>query len=141
LKYDQVAVDTSFLLKIFLPEDKSDEAEMHWKVWVGDHVEIMAPTLIMFEVSSVIRNKVFRGHLTEREGEEITNLLKQLDISLIYTEELLDIAWEMGTILKTPNLYDCFYLALPKLLKIPLWTADKKLFRSAKKEFPFLNLL
>jgi predicted nucleic acid-binding protein len=141
LKYDQVAVDASFLLKIFLPEDKSDEAEMLWKVWVGDHVEIMAPTLIMFEVSSVIRNKVFRGNLTEKEGEEITHLLKQLDISLIYTEELLDIAWEIGTILKTPNLYDCFYLALPKLLRIPLWTADKKLFQSAKKEFPFVNLL
>jgi len=141
LKYDQVAVDASFLLKIFLPENKSDEAEELWKSWVGDHVEIMSPTLIMFELSSVIRNKVFRGILSEREGREIINLLNQLDLSLIYTEELLDIAWEIGITLNTPNLYDCFYLALPRLLRIPLWTADKKLFRSAKKEFPFVNLL
>jgi len=141
LKYDQVAIDASFLLKLFLPENKSDEAEMLWKAWVGDHVEIMAPTLIMFELPSVIRNKVFRGILTEREGGEIINLLNQLDISLIYTEEFLDIAWEIGIILNTPNLYDCFYIALPKLLRIPLWTADKKLFQSAKKEFPFVNLL
>ena len=104
MKYDQVAVDASFLLKIFLPENKSDQAEELWKSWVGDHVEIMAPTLITFEVSSMIRNKVFRD-------------------------------------INTPNLYDCFYLALPRLLRIPLWTADKKLFRSAKKEFPFVNLL
>jgi predicted nucleic acid-binding protein len=89
----------------------------------------------------VIRNKVFRGILTEREGGEIISLLKEFDISLIYTEELLDIAWEIGTILNTPNLYDCFYLALPRLLRIPLWTANKKLFRSAKKEFTFVNLL
>ena len=141
MKYDQVAIDASFLLKLFLPENKSDEAEMLWKAWVGDHVEIMAPTLIMFELPSVIRNKVFRGILTEREGGEIINLLNQLDISLIYTEEFLDIAWEIGIILNTPNLYDCFYIALPKLLRIPLWTADKKLFQSAKKEFPFVNLL
>ncbi len=141
MKYDQVAVDASFLLKIFLPENKSDEAEGLWKAWVRDHVEIMAPTLITFEVSSVIRNKVFRGILSEGEGGEIVSLLKQLDISLIYMEELLDIAWEIGNILNTPNLYDCFYLALPKLLRIPLWTADKKLFQSAKKEFPFVNLL
>lgn len=141
MKFDQVALDASFLLKIFLPEDKSEEAEILWKAWVGDHVEIMAPTLIMFEVSSVIRNKVFRGHLTAEEGEEITNLLKQLDLSLIYTDELLDIAWEIGMILNTPNLYDCFYIALPKLLGIPLWTANKKVFQSAKKEFPFINLL
>jgi len=141
LKYDQIAVDASFVLKIFLPENKSDQAEKLWKAWVEDHVEIMAPTLITFEVSSVIRNKVFRDMLSERDGGEIISLLKQLDISLIYTEELLDIAWEIGTILNTSNLYDCFYLALPKLLRIPLWTADKKLFQSAKKEFPFVNLL
>jgi predicted nucleic acid-binding protein len=53
----------------------------------------------------------------------------------------LDVAWEIGTILNMPNLYDCFYLALPKLLRIPLWTTDKKLFQSAQKEFAFVNLL
>jgi predicted nucleic acid-binding protein len=141
LKYDEVAVDASFLLKLFLPEDKSDRAEELWKAWVGNHVEIFAPTLVTFEVSSVLRNKVFRGILSEREGGEIISLLRQLDISLIYVDELLDIAWEVGTILNAPTLYDCFYLALPKFLRIPLWTADKKLFQSAQKEFPFINLL
>ena len=141
MRYDQIAVDASFVLKIFLPENKSDQAEKLWKAWVEDHVEIVAPTLITFETSSVIRNKVFRDMLSEREGGEMISLLKQLDISLIFTEELLDIAWEIGNILNTSSLYDCFYLALPKLLRIPLWTADKKLFQSAKKEFPFINLL
>jgi len=141
LKNDQVAVDASFLLKMFLPENKSDQAEELWRGWVGDHVEIVAPTLIIFEVSSVIRNKVFRRILTEKEGRELIGMLRQLDISLVYDEELLDIAWEIGAILNSPNLYDCFYLALPKLLRIPLWTTDKKLFQSAQKEFAFVNLL
>jgi predicted nucleic acid-binding protein len=141
LKNDQVAVDASFLLKMFLPEDKSDQAEELWRAWVGDHVEIVAPTLIAFEVSSVVRNKVFMRILTEREGRELISMLRQLDISLIYDEELLDVAWEIGAILNSPNLYDCFYLALPKLLRIPLWTTDKRLFQSAQKEFAFINLL
>jgi predicted nucleic acid-binding protein len=136
-----VAVDASFLLKLFLPEDKSDRAEELWKTWVGDHVEILAPTLVTFEVSSVIRNKVFRGILSEGEGGEIISLVRQLEISLIYVDEFLDIAWEIGTILNVPTLYDCFYLALAKFLRIPLWTADNKLFQSAQKEFPFVNLL
>jgi predicted nucleic acid-binding protein len=136
-----VAVDASFLLKMFLPEDKSDQAEELWRAWVGDHVEIVAPTLIAFEVSSVVRNKVFMRILTEREGRELISMLRQLDISLVYDEELLDVAWEIGTILNSPNLYDCFYLALPKLLRIPLWTTDKRLFQSAQKEFGFVNLL
>lgn len=141
MKYDQVAIDASFLLKIFLPEIKSDQVEGLWKRWIGDHIEIVTPTLILFEVSSVIRNKVYRNILSEKESEEIIKLLKNLDFSLIYTEELLDIAWEISTVLNTPTLYDCFYLALPKLLRIPLWTADKKLYQSAKREFPFVNLL
>lgn len=141
MKGDQVAVDASFLLKLFLPEDKSDRAEELWKAWVGDHVEILAPTLVTFEVSSVIRNKVFRDILSEREGGEIISLVRQLEISLIYVDEFLDIAWEIGTILNAPTLYDCFYLALAKFLRIPLWTADKKLFQSVQMEFPFVNLL
>ncbi len=62
MKYDQVAVDASFLLKLFLPEDRSDQAEELWKAWVENHAEIVAPTLIVFEVSSVIRNKGFRDN-------------------------------------------------------------------------------
>ena len=141
MKYDQVAVDASFLLKLFLPESKSDQAEALWKDWIGDHVEIVAPTLITFEVSSVVRNKVFRDSLSEREGGEIITLLKQLEVSLIYTGELLDIAWEIGTILNRPNLYDCFYLALAQLLNVPMWTADAKLYRAARDIVPRPNLL
>ena len=33
------------------------------------------------EVSSILRNKVFRGYLADKEGGEVINLLKQLDIS------------------------------------------------------------
>jgi len=141
LKNDRVAVDASFLLTLFLPENKSDRAEELWRAWAGDHVEIVAPTLILYEVSSVIRNKVFGRILTEKEGGEMLSVLRRLDISVIHDEELLDIAWEIGAILNTPNLYDCFYLALAKLLGISLWTADEKLFRSAEKTFGFVNLL
>lgn len=141
MKIDRIAIDASFLLKLFLPEDKSDQAEELWKRWIEDSIEILAPTLIKYEGSSVLRNKVYRRILDEEEAVEIINLLKHLDLSLIYTEDLIDIAWEIGSILKTPTLWDCFYLALPKLLSIPFWTADRKLYQSAKRKFLFINLL
>ncbi len=137
----RVAIDASFLLKLLLPEDKSNEVEEQWKKWIEDSLEVIAPTLIIFEVSSVLRNKVYRGILIEDDAREIINQLKYFDITLIYTEDLLDIAWEFSSILETPVLYDCFYIALSKFLKIPLWTADKKLYNSAKRKFPFINLI
>jgi predicted nucleic acid-binding protein len=106
-----VAVDASFLLKIFLPEDKSDQAEELWKKWIADSVEVVAPTLIAFEVASVIRNKLHNQILKENEGSEIINHLKHLDLTLFYTEDLLDIAWEIGGKLKRSALYDSFYIA------------------------------
>jgi len=109
--------------------------------WIVSSFEVIAPHLIIYETSSVLRNKVFRGALDESDASEIIERMRHLDLSLVYTEEVLELAWDIGLILKTPSLYDCFYLATAKLFRIPLWTSDKKLFKLAKKEFPFVNLL
>jgi predicted nucleic acid-binding protein len=53
----------------------------------------------------------------------------------------IELAWGIGVILKAPTLYDYFYLAVAKLFGVPFWTSDKRLYKSAKKEFPFINLI
>ena len=141
MKDSQVSVDSSFLLKIFLPEENSKEAEKLWLQWIEDSVEVVAPTLIVFESSSVLRNNAFRGVIAEDIADTLIVHLKELDIKLVYTEDLLLEAWELGKVLKSPTLYDCFYLALSRFLNIPLWTADKKLYTAAKSFFPAINLL
>jgi predicted nucleic acid-binding protein len=141
LTNSQVVIDSSFLLKILLPEDKSEHAENLWKGWIKNSIKVAAPTLIVFEVSSVLRNKIYRGILENDDAKELINQIKHLDLILIYTEDLLDSAWEIGEILKPAVLYDCFYIALSKFLGSPLWTADRKLYNSAKEEFPFINVI
>ncbi|MEK6692717.1 MAG: type II toxin-antitoxin system VapC family toxin [Nitrospirota bacterium] len=141
MKNSQVSIDASFLLKLFLPEEKSKQAEDIWKRWINDSIEIVAPALIVFEFSSVLRNKVYRGIVDDRIGTDIINQLKELDIILVYTDDILKIAWEIGNIQKSSTLYDYFYIALAKFLNIPLWTADKKLYNSIKNTMPFINLL
>lgn len=137
----RVAIDASFLLKIFLPEDKSEKADRIWKDWISKSVEVVAPTLVIFEVSSVLRNKVYRNVLEKDDAEEIIEQIRRLDLTLLYTDDLLDIAWEIGSQLKMPVLYDCFYIALARFLDISLWTADKKLYGLAKDRYKFVNLL
>jgi predicted nucleic acid-binding protein len=134
-------IDSSFLLKILLPEDKSEQAEKLWKGWIEDSIKIVAPTLIVFEVSSVLRNKIYRGILGNDDAKELVDQIKYLDLTLIYTEDLLDLAWGIGSILKVSVLYDCFYIALSKFLGSPLWTADRKLYHSAKEKFPLIHVI
>lgn len=141
MNISQTTIDASFLLKLFLPEESSDKAHELWSSWIEDSIEVVAPTLIMFEASSVIRNKVHRRLLKETDATEIIERMHRIGVKLVYTDELLEGAWEIGLRLKVPLLYDCFYLALAQLLNVPLWTADRKLYQAARKLFPQLHLL
>jgi predicted nucleic acid-binding protein len=141
LDNSRVVIDASFLLKVLLPEDKSEKAEELWRSWIKDSIKVVAPTLIIFEVSSVLRNKIYRGILENDDARELINQVKHLDLILIYVEDILNLAWEIGEILKPSVLYDCFYIALSKFLDVPLWTADTKLYNSAKGEFPFIKVI
>ncbi len=141
MKNSQILIDASFLLKLLLPEEKSEQAEKLWREWIEDSSEIIAPTLIVFETSSVIRNKLYRGIIDGEDADRLIAQLKELDITLTYTEDILEEAWEISKILNSSTLYDCFYIALSKFLNISMWTADGKLYNSAKRYFPNINLL
>ncbi len=141
MKNSQILIDASFLLKLLLPEEKSEQAEKLWREWIEDSSEIIAPTLIVFETSSVIRNKLYRGIIDGEDADRLITQLKELDITLTYAEDILEEAWEISKILNSSTLYDCFYIALSKFLNISMWTADGKLYNSAKRYFPKINLL
>ncbi|MBI4684866.1 MAG: type II toxin-antitoxin system VapC family toxin [Nitrospirae bacterium] len=141
MKNSRIVIDASFFLKLFLPEENSDKAEVLWRKWIEDSTEIVSPTLIVFETVSVLRNKVFRGILADDDAKEIIQQVKDFDLSLVYTEDIVDIVWEVGKELNAPVLYDCYYLAVSKFLSAPLWTADEKFYSSAKKKYPVINLL
>lgn len=141
MKNSQVAIDASFLLKLFLPEEKSEKAEKLWKSWIEDSIEVVAPTLIIFETSSVLRNKASRKIISEDHAEKLMIQLKEMDITLLYTKDILDETWEIGKILNQSTLYDCFYIAISRYLNITMWTADKRLYNSSAKIFSNIKLL
>ena len=141
MDFSQTAIEASFLIKLFLPEESSDKVHALWSSWIERSIEVIAPTLIMFESASVIRNKLHRKLLNKTDAAEIINSMKRMDVTLVYTDELLESAWEIGQNLELPVLYDCFYLALAQLLNIPLWTADEKLFHKARHLKIDLNLV
>jgi len=134
-------IDASFYLRLVLPEEKSEQVERLWASWIQESVDVFAPSLFMYEVSSTLRNKVHRKILSISDAEEIKNQLKNLDMTFIYSEDMLDTAWDIASQLNLPTLYDCFYIALSKFLNIPLWTADNKLYNLVNEEFPLINLV
>jgi len=64
-----ICVDASFALKLVLEEAESAQVEGLWRSWIGDDRDIIAPYQLLFEVTSVIRNHVYRQNLSMEAGE------------------------------------------------------------------------
>lgn len=57
----EVCVDASFVLKVALPEIKTDLVRAHYASWQRDGIAVIAPWLWMFESHAVLRRKVFKN--------------------------------------------------------------------------------
>lgn len=127
---EKVCVDASLVLKLVLAEEYSDKVESLWTEWIEKEIHIFAPSLLAFEVTSVIRNHVYRGNLTEEEGEMAFEAVFALGINFKYPEMLHQKAWELAKQFNRPTAYDTHYLALALIEDCEFWTADKRLYNA-----------
>jgi len=134
-----VVVDASFALKLVLPEGHSEHVRRMWEAWVKEGTDVSAPYLLIYEVVSVLRNKVFRGELRPEEGEAALLAIEAQGIRLLHVEGLEHVAWELATELNRPAAYDTTYLALAQVLGCEFWTADAKLKHAVQGRLPCLR--
>jgi len=124
-----------------LVEEDSPLVHELWDRWIDEGVEIVAPPLLAFEGTSVIRNKVHRGLVPSEEGELMFEALQAQGVKLLYPEGLHRIAWKLAKRFDRPAAYDCHYLALAEMLSCELWTGDRRLYDVVKDELPWVKWL
>ncbi|MBI2875975.1 MAG: type II toxin-antitoxin system VapC family toxin [Candidatus Tectomicrobia bacterium] len=134
-------MDASLALKLVLPEDDSDYTEALWASWVAQEITVVAPYLLAYEVSSVIRNKVYRGKITVEDGDMAFAKVHAQGIVLLHPKELVSVAWDLAKRFNRPAAYDSHYLALAQLLDCALWTADKRLYNTVCDALPWVHCL
>jgi len=72
----RACVDSNVVIKLAVDEDASDAVRMLWERWERDDTQIVAPTLVWYEIASSLRKKVVREALTEDEaGDALDKLL------------------------------------------------------------------
>lgn len=86
-----------------------------------------APTLLLVEVTHVLRNLARRRHITDADAERLRDLLAVLTIDLHPDAALLDGAWALRHRCST---YDALYVTLAQALDRPLLTRDARLARA-----------
>lgn len=136
-----VVVDASVVLKLLLPEERTDAVRRLWGRWVEQETEVAAPFLLAYEVVSVLRNKVFRGELPPEAGEAAFVAFRAQEITLLHPDGIEEKAWDLAKRWKLPATYDATYLALAELVDYDLWTADRRFVERLRPKTPRLRLI
>lgn len=85
------------------------------------HCRLVAPTLWLYEVTSILTKAVFFRQLTRAQAEEAIILSRSYPLELIEpTDELTRAAFQWTLKLKRAAAYDSFYLALAQQLQCEL---------------------
>lgn len=141
MKNSVICADSSLSLKLVIPESDSPLVRALWKDWQTQLVNVIAPTIWAYEVTSVIRNKTYRGLIPPDLEEEILTAAYQLPVRLFRPESLHRHAWELARRFNRPSAYDMHYLALAEMADCPFWTADERLFNSVHSELTWVYWL
>jgi predicted nucleic acid-binding protein len=137
----QVCVDASLALKLVLVEEDSFRAHHLWNTWIDADVEIIAPFLLTFEGTSVIRNRMYRGVVSPEEGELMFKAFHLLGVRLLHPDGLHQRAWDLAKQLNRPQAYDSHYLALAEILGLELWTGDARLCHAVRGKLAWVKWL
>lgn len=138
-------VDANIIIKLVVEEADSDRADALWESWIRNDVQVIAPSLLCYEVTAVLRKKVYRNQLSETvAGKTLSTALNLLDqgVNLVVsTVELHRRAWKLAHRFNRPTAYDAHYLALAEMEGCEFWTTDERLYNSVKGGFSLIRWL
>ena len=122
-------VDASVVVKWFVDEEHSEQARRLEEDYVEGKIDILAPTLLDYEVLNALR---YSGAFGEEELKEVARVLEDLQLGYVPVRgNLMGLAVELA-LKKGITIYDASYVALAVDRGIVLWTADEKLVRKVK---------
>ena len=129
-----VVVDASLVVKWLVPEVDSDRATQLLLEWTRNGILIVAPIMILTEVSNALHKRVQNQLVNIRD---VRRLLDQLSgLLLVDYIPMHESAIEIASILGEQDSYDCHYLALSEDLDCEFWTADRAFYDVAHEKYP-----
>jgi predicted nucleic acid-binding protein len=102
--------------------------------------ELVAPPLALSEATSAIGEMAWRGELPRERVPEILAHLQAIDVTIIRPDDLPQRAWKIASALGWAKTYDAEYVALARLLAVPLASLDARLRRGAGHLVTFVDL-
>jgi predicted nucleic acid-binding protein len=125
-----VVLDANFLVALITQHPLRTSAYGLFQQWLDQKVELHAPKLIHYEVTSALTQLIGSGILSKNTLSDACSELLQFPItyhSQLVEPRIVEIALSLGR----RSAYDAAYLALAETLAAELWTLDGPLYRNA----------
>lgn len=128
-----IVIDANIVLALRLPITYSELATEKFTKWKTLEIELHAPLLLQYEVTSVLRKIVVSGWITTEQAIQSVDSMMDLGIEFAPPSmELHKRALLWAERLGQSKSYDAQYLALAEFIQANFWTADKRLVHAAR---------
>ena len=120
-------VDANVILRAFFPDEMQLKAQALIRDHVSGHVQLIAPTLLVYEVANAVLQAVRRERVTGEDAEAILVAVEGLSI------ETEPVSWQQMFPLARRfdrSAYDAAYLALAEARGESLITGDLRLYNA-----------
>lgn len=131
-------VDASVVLCAFFPDEQQAQAQALIRDHVSGHVRLVAPTLLLYEVTNAVLQAVRRGRITDEQGEAILGAFEGLGIEMrpVTWQQMLPLARRFDR-----SAYDAAYLALAEARGESLVTGDLRMYHAVRDHLDWVRWL
>lgn len=136
-----ICIDASLIVQLVAGGQHKSRVIELWRAWHEDGHNIVAPTLLYYEVSNALHRYVVHDLMLVDEARDALAAAMDLDVTLIGDVELHKQALALASAHDLPATYDAHYLALSERLGADFWTADRRLAQSIQDAFPWVHPL
>jgi len=133
-----VIVDASVILRAFFPDEEQAQAQALVRDHVTGHIDLAAPTLLLYEVTNAAVQATRRGRITGEQAKDILTSFEGLGITLepVSWQQMFTLAKRFGR-----SAYDAAYLALAEATGQPLITGDLRMYNAVHEQLNWVRWL
>lgn len=135
-----LVVDSNVVAKWFFPEELQQQAFALQSNWMAGTVDLVAPDLILTEVSNITWKKQRLSLITPAEAIGTIEDLLLLSIPTVESQTVLRQAYSLASRFDR-TVYDALYLALAAFMQAKLVTADLRLYNAVSSQLEFVQYL
>jgi len=131
-----VIVDASVILSAFFPDEAQDQAQALIRDHVIGHLQLAAPTLLLYEVTNAVLQARRRGRINDEQADDILSSFDGLRIALkpVSWQQMLPLAVRFDC-----SAYDAAYLALAEVAEQPLITGDSRMYNAVREHLDWVR--